>query len=114
MAPLPPSNTARLKIIYQNSVAEHNIVVRVPSITDAPDAEAVFVSITADLAAAYSFSEVTKVEFAQERSDVFLPYARTTHNGHTRGREPATPESNATALSFTGRSVAGRRVREFL
>jgi hypothetical protein len=103
-----------LKIFYENAVAEHNVVIRIANVPAAAEAETVFQNIVNDVTDAFHQSFVTRVELAQDNSNIFLPYSSTTIATLTWGTGTATVESNATALSFVGRSVEGRRARFFL
>lgn len=111
MAPLPQSNTARLKVLYENAQAGHNFVVRVADVADVAALEGAISVILTTLTGLYDFSEVTGVQFAAEGSDLFFPHPPGLLDGFTWGSGAATPESNATALTFTGRSLTGRRAR---
>lgn len=111
MAPLNPNNTDRLKVFYQNSQAEHIAMIRLVAQDGLAEAQTVFTAVTTALDVAYSFSEVTAVQIALEGADIFLDVPGATLIGYTWGSDPATEESNATALTFVGRSSTGRRAR---
>lgn len=111
MAPLNPNNTARVKVTYQNAIAEHTFVVRVDDVSSVTALEGQLSIILADLSDLFDFSEVTGVQFAAEGSDLFFPHPPGLLGGFTWGSGPATQESNAVALTFVGRSLTGRRAR---
>lgn len=111
MAPLPPNSTARLKVFYQNAEAEHTLIIRIASIANAPGAEGNLQAILGDIGAAFSFSEITAVQISDALSDIFLDYAATTLIGDNWGADPATEETNATGLTFIGRTAGGRRAK---
>jgi len=111
MAPLNPNNTARLKVFYQNSQAEHSLIIRLITLGDAPEAEVKLQAILALLGVSFSASTITAVQIADEGSDIFLDYGATTLIGDNWGSDAATEESNATAMTFVGRSTVGRRAK---
>lgn len=111
MAPLPPNSTARLKVFYQNAEAEHTLIIRLADISNAPGAEGNLQAILADVGGAFHFSEITAVQISAALSDVFLDYPATLLIGDTWGTDPATEESNATGMTFIGRSGGGRRAK---
>lgn len=111
MAPLNPNSTARLKVFYQNSQAEHTLLIRTSTILSANDAEVVLQNVLGDVGAAFSFSEITAVQFAAEGSDIFLDFTGTTLIGDNWGADPATEETNATGMTFVGRTQNGRRTK---
>lgn len=111
MPALDPNTTARVKIIYQNAVAEHVALIRVFEPASVPNATDAFEAMTTALTALFGFSEVTGVQFAAEGSDIFTDVPASTLLGHTWGSGAVTTENNAVALNFVGRSSTGRRVR---
>jgi len=111
MAPINPNNTARLKIFYQNAVAEHNVVVRFEDGSGLADAEIRFTNLVGALDPLFSFSEVTAVQQAAEGLDIFNDIPGSSLLGLTWGSAPATKDNNAVAATFVGRSTAGRRSR---
>lgn len=111
MAPLNPNNTARVKVEYQNAIAAHSFIIRVSDVSFVTALEGQLSIILARLTGLYDFSEITGVQFAAQGSDLFFPHPPGLLGGFTWGSGPATVETNATALTFTGRSLTGRRVR---
>lgn len=111
MPPLPSSNTARLKVFYQNSVTEHSIVARMATAADAPDVETLFLAVIGDIGTLFNFTEVTAVQLAADGSDLFFDYGATTLLGESWGVDPTSAEHNATGMTFVGRSPLGRRAK---
>lgn len=109
MAPLDPNSTFRLKVEYQNAVASHTWMLRLPSVDEVADAEALVTAVTTDLDTLFAFSEVTSVQFAPAASDIFLDLPSSTLLGTSWGAGAATPEINAQQLRFQGRTSTGRR-----
>jgi hypothetical protein len=111
MAPLNPNSTPRLKIFYDNAIAQHDVIVRVMTVGDIAEAETIFQQVTGEVEDAMCFSEVTAVQFAADNSDIFLDLTSTTLIGYTWGLDPATLDTNPVALTFVGRGTTGRRAR---
>lgn len=111
MAPINPNNTDRLKIFYQNAVAEHTVVVRFDGPAGLTDAESVFAGLVSNLAPLFSFSEVTAVQQAAQGLDIFSDVPASSLLSVTWGSGAATNDNNAVAATFVGRSSAGRRAR---
>jgi hypothetical protein len=114
VAALPPDNTARLKVLYQNAVAQHAAIVRLASADDAPDAQDDFEAVTTALTSLFHFSEVVGVQLAAQGSDLFFDYAGATLLGYTWGTGAAIPDTNAQFAQFSGRSSGGRKSKVYL
>lgn len=114
MAPLDPTNTARLKIIYQNIIAQHATVIRVNDPDGVTEVESVFANYVANLAAGFFFHEITAVQLAAVGSDIFLDVAGSSLLSVTWGSDPASTEGNAVFAEAVGRSAGGRKVSFYL
>lgn len=111
MAPINPNNTARMKVFYQNAIAEHAVIVRFENGSGLSDAELRFSNLVDAISPLFSFSEVTAVQQAAEGLDIFNDVPGSSLLGITWGSGPATKDNNAVAGTFVGRSTAGRRTR---
>lgn len=109
MAPLNPNNTDRIKIFYQNAIAEHVVLVRAVSSGDIADVKDNFLAIVGYLSSLFHFHEITALQRAAEGSDLFFDIDGTDFVGETWGTGPASAESNPVAATFVGRSGEGRR-----
>jgi hypothetical protein len=111
MPPLNPNSTARVKVIYENAIAQHVSLIRVFEAASVPVATDAFEALTTALTGLLSVGVVTGVQFAAQGSDIFTDVPASTLLGHNWGTGLTTEENNAVALNFIGRSTTGRRVR---
>lgn len=111
MAPLNPNATDRLKITYQNAIAEHTCMIRIASSADIEGAGDDFIAVVAEVSLLFCVSEVTGVQYAATGVDVFNDVEVAALNGFTWGAATATKDTNPVAGTFVGRSGAGRRAR---
>jgi len=111
VAPINPNNTARLKVFYQNAVAEHTLLIRFDGVDGLADAQTRLGLLVSAMSPLTFFCEVTAVQQAAEGLDIFNDVPGATILGLTWGSGPCTEEVNAVAGTFIGRSTAGRRSR---
>lgn len=114
MAPLPENNTPRLKVTYQNAIADHDVVFRMVANTDVDALEAAIDNLLDAAGPEMHFAEVTNVQFAADGSDLFFPRSSSPLLGKTFGSGAATVETNARFWQFGGRSTGGRRTKAYL
>lgn len=114
MAPLPSSTTARLKVTYANVIASHVVVIRCPTFADLGDAADLFTAVVTGLGSQVAFSDVTQVQAADVGSDLFFDVAGSSLLGDTFGSGPASEETNARFVQFSGRSIGGRRTKLYI
>lgn len=109
MPALPPNNTAVWRISYSNVYGQHQFDVR-----DADPAQGDTLGLVADFLTALGdrviASTVTGVTLQEAGAQVSMPQ-QTTLDGMTFGANNGTPEDDASFVSFTGRSIGGRRTR---
>jgi len=111
MAPINPNNTDRLKIFYQNAIAEHTLLVRFEDAAGLTNANLIFTNLVDTISAFFGFHEVTAVQQAGAGLDVYSDVPGSPLIGVTWGSGPVTEDTNAIGATFVGRSAAGRRVR---
>lgn len=114
MAPLPQSNTERVKYTYQNSVAEHSIIFRVVTGTPIADVDEVMQLLLTHLGVNCMASTITAVERALLGSNIFNPAVGSTLLGDSFGSGAGSPTQNAESVGIVGRGSDGRRSRLFL
>lgn len=110
MAPLPPENTPRYKVIYQQGPYQHSFEVRCsPSVTPAQFGPWLGTFLT-DIGPALFTLTVTEVLYAGDNQTFFNPV----NLGLTQtefGGGAVSVESAPKYLDFVGRSTGGRRTR---
>lgn len=114
MAPLPETNTARLKVKYGNAVGAHSAIIRLTDESAVSDAESAFEAFTTALGGSVVDSTVTGVELASSGSDLFFPVAGASLVGYNWGGVTANLTSNSQFYQVSGRSVGGRRAKFYL
>jgi hypothetical protein len=109
VAPLPPDNTARLKIFYNTCGHEHTCQIRLAEGVTVDDAAADFNALVTAMGGAVYGSTYVAAQLAISGSNVFNDVVADwpVGWGGTAGPEVAT----ADYFDFIGRSPDGRRVR---
>lgn len=108
MAPLPPSSTARFKVLYTQLGVQHDLQVRS---TQSPATVGVMVDdLFSALTSAIATTTIDEVQFAPSGSDIFNAVT-TGIEGNTYGIGGHPASDAATFWSLIGRTPGGRRVR---
>lgn len=109
MAPLPPSNTDRYKLIYSTAPFEHSITMRVQPTVTAAQASTFYDGFLAQLIPLLGVITIVRLEKANINSDVFN--AVTWSGAATYGSGVPANIQEPAFISFVGKSLQGRRVR---
>ena len=110
MAPLPYNSTDIAFVDYSNAIGQHTLQVRTdPAVTFAAIGTSIKALLNA-LTAEFSLSTVIATRYRNAGAG-FAYSVDLGMNAFTWGSAAANPESNATALTFVGRSSGGRRTR---
>jgi len=110
MAPLPIDTTARLKVTYNVGGFTHQFMVRLSLEYVLATAETEIASWLTSLTSLFWASTITKVELAEQGSNLFFPYASSLSTV-IWGSGANSIGNNPLQLNFVGRSAGGRRSR---
>jgi len=110
MAPLADNNTGRIKVTYQNAIAEHTFLVRPRVGQSIPDVLEYVDNLLTALTPVISEITITAVDFSAVSTDIFLPVAGASLVDNVYGSSAATLDNNPVKVNFVGRSGGGRRV----
>jgi len=110
MAPLPPSNTPRFKVLYTQLSVQHELQIRSH---ESPSVIGTIVNaLFFTLDSAIAELSIDEVQFAADGSDIFNAVTSGIE-GNTYGISGHPASDAATFWSLIGRSSGGRRVRLF-
>lgn len=110
MAPLPPENTARFFVDYQQAWAKHTLLVRVAPTVTPTEFASVMNNVWTAIAPLTCLTLILAVRYAALGSVVSNPVATPLTNTSFGSGNPQT-EQLASYIDFVGRSPSGRRVR---
>ena len=109
-AALPPSNTQRWFVDYQQGTYQHTLVVRGSPTATQETVDANVTTFLTAIGTEFVESHIIGVRHAAVGSDVTLP-VESGLIGDSFGSGPTTAYHSATAVSFTGRSENGHKWR---
>jgi len=110
MAPLPVDTTARLKVTYNVGGFTHQFMVRLSLEYVLATAEGDIADWLGTQTSLFWASTITKVELAEQGSNLFFPYASGLSTV-TWGSGANSIGNNPLQLNYVGRSAGGRRCR---
>src|SRR5215204_5118922 len=111
MIPLPPSNTPRFRIHYDQLTLQHSFQIR--SLESPTSIGTMIGDFLTSLAAQIMPLTISMVDWAPAGSDIFNPVV-TGKEGVTYGTAVVLDAPKAYSLGFLGRTSGGRRVRLFV
>jgi len=111
MPALAPNNTDRYFFHYQTAAHSHTLVVRTASGELYATVEGAVEDLLTGLSAAFVASAGTSVDFQAAGTDFSTPVSTGDWSSFSWGSGAATPENDAIAFNFQGRSSGGHKSR---
>jgi len=109
LPPLPASSTERIKLTYTTAADVHSTTIRVAAGYGSAARDSYINSFLTTLTTVLNLITITKVEYAQIGSDVFVPTTNTLV-GNTYGTGAPSGQGRTWFYSWTGRSsTTGRK-----